>query len=302
MISSKLILSSGESFSGLSPEWQQGDFFGEVVFTTGMTGYVESLTDPSYAGQILVFTYPLIGNYGVPDKSFWESGKIQASGVVIGTADASSDHWNAKKNLFEWLESEKIPLIANVDTRALTKVLRKNGVALGAIATGKAPISFSDPNRTDLIAKVSCKESVRIREGTKRIIAVDCGMKENIVRSLSKYPIELVRVPYDTDYSKEAFDGLFISNGPGDPAKAKTTIAILQKALSRKKPTFGICLGAQTHGPCDRRENLQIEIWPSRPKSSLPGYQSESGDPHIAKSRLRDRWEKLAERLGSDFY
>lgn len=245
MIPSKLILSSGESFPGLSPKWQQDNFFGEVVFTTGMTGYVESLTDPSYAGQILVFTYPLIGNYGVPDKSLWESEKIQASGVVIGTAACSSDHWNAKQGFLEWLESEEIPLIANVDTRALTKVLRKNGVALGAITKRNSLDAFSDPNRTDLIGTVTCKERKVIKQGTKRILAVDCGMKENIVRSLCKYPIEIIRVPYDADYSKEEFDGLFISNGPGDPAKAKTTIDVLKKALSRKKPTFGICLGAQ---------------------------------------------------------
>lgn len=245
MIPSKLILSSGESFPGLSPKWQQDDFFGEVVFTTGMTGYVESLTDPSYAGQILVFTYPLIGNYGVPDKSLWESEKIQASGVVIGTAGSSFDHWNAKQGFLEWLESEKIPLIANVDTRALTKVLRKKGVALGAITKNKTLDAFSDPNRTDLIGKVSCKERKIVKQGTKRILAIDCGMKENIVRSLCKYPVEIIRVPYDVDYSKEEFDGLFISNGPGDPAKAKMTIEVLKKALSRKKPTFGICLGAQ---------------------------------------------------------
>lgn len=300
MIPSKLILQSGEQFPGLSPQWQKGDFFGEVVFTTGMTGYVESLTDPSYKGQILVFTYPLIGNYAVPDRSLWESEKIQASGVVVGTTCSSLEHWNGKQSFLEWLATEQIPLISNVDTRALTKVLRKNGVALGVIAnTGKAPDAYRNPNETDLISKVTCKEkrivyraqdgfvnldSTRqsriglqeerpsqlgkgdekgrfckvaaspnshnlmergINKGSKRIIAVDCGMKENIIRCLARYPLEIVRVPYDYDYSVEEFDGLFISNGPGDPAQAKATIAILQKGLARKKPTFGICLGAQ---------------------------------------------------------
>ena len=245
MIVSKLILQSGEVFPGLSPDWQKGDFFGEVVFTTGMTGYVESLTDPSYAGQILVFTYPLIGNYGVPDNSLWESHKIQASGVVIGTESCSSEHWNAKRNFLDWLASEQVPLISNVDTRALTKRLRKNGVALGSISHGSAPAAFSDPNQSDLIAKVSCKEKTIYSKGSKRIIAVDCGMKENILRSLLRSPVEIIRVPYDYDYSKEDFDGLFISNGPGDPSQAKKTIDILQKALTKKKPTFGICLGAQ---------------------------------------------------------
>jgi carbamoyl-phosphate synthase small subunit len=245
MIPSKLILKSKETFLGLSPEWQEGHFFGEVVFTTGMTGYVESLTDPSYAGQILTFCYPLIGNYGVPDKTLWESGKIQASGVVIAALNSSSDHWNANQNFLAWLKSEKIPLIVGIDTRALTKRLRKQGVVLGAISTSGIPHSFPDPNLTDLVGKVSCKARFTSKGGTKRVIAVDCGMKENIMRSLSKYPIELVRVPHDYDYSGEEFDALFLSNGPGDPANAKATIAILQKALLRKKPTFGICLGAQ---------------------------------------------------------
>ena len=242
---SKLILKSGEIYHGFSPEWQRGDYFGEVVFTTGMTGYVESLTDPSYAGQILVFTYPLIGNYAVPDKSLWESKKIQARGVVIGTATAASDHWNSKQGFLDWLASEKIPLISNVDTRSLTKLLRKGGVALGSISMGKRPLSFSNPNRTDLIGQVSCKERSVLSNGKKRIVAVDCGMKENIVRCLSRYPLEIIRVPYDCDYSQEEFDGLFISNGPGDPEKASKTISVLKKALALKKPTFGICLGAQ---------------------------------------------------------
>jgi carbamoyl-phosphate synthase small subunit len=245
MIPSKLILESGEAFSGLAPEWQKGIFFGEVVFTTGMTGYVESLTDPSYAGQILSFSYPLIGNYTVPDKKFWESGKIQASGVIVGSAAASTEHWNGNLPFLEWLEDEGVPLLSNVDTRALTKRLRKNGVVLGAISDGLAPRSFVDPNETDLIAKVTCKERKITGKGPKRIIAVDCGMKENIMRSLSRYPLEIVRVPYDYDYSQEDFNGLFISNGPGDPRAARATIAVLKKALARKKPAFGICLGAQ---------------------------------------------------------
>lgn len=245
MISSKLVLKSGEKFPGFSPEWQKGDFFGEVVFTTGMTGYIESLTDPSFSGQILTFTYPLIGNYGVPKKSFWESGKIQASGVVVAEASLEGSHWSAEQTFLDWLKSENVPIITGVDTRELTMLLRENGVSLGAISMHKTPVSFPNPNRTNLLSKVSCKEKTITGKGSKRIIAVDCGMKENIVRSLSRYPIEIVRVPYDYDYSKEKFDGLFISNGPGNPAQAKNTIEILEKALKKKKPTFGICLGAQ---------------------------------------------------------
>jgi carbamoyl-phosphate synthase small subunit len=257
MIHSKLILQSGEEFPGLSPKWQASSkshpiSFGEVVFTTGMVGYVESLTDPSYAGQILVFTYPLIGNYGVPERTFWESEKIQASAVVVTEAYPRASHWNAKQNFLQWLESEKVPLIAGVDTRALTMCLRRQGVVLGAIATNGAVPHFEELSTEEkkifsenLLTKVSCKEKITINKGSKRVIVVDCGIKTNIIRNLCRYPLEIVQVPYDYDYSDEAFDGLFISNGPGDPSLATATIAILQKALKREKPTFGICLGAQ---------------------------------------------------------
>ena len=244
MIPSKLVLASGEIFPGLSPSWQQDPSFGEVVFCTGMTGYVESLTDPSYAGQILIFAYPLIGNYGVPEKSLWESEKIQASGVGIASLSGFTSHWNAKSSLLEWLEKEKIPLITGIDTRELTKQLRTKGSALGSICKEK-PDRFWDPNESCLVKKVSALQKSTFGSGLKKIIAVDCGMKENILRHLKKYPIEIEKVPFDYDYSGEDFDGVFLSNGPGDPASCRETIAILKKAMKKKKPIFGICLGAQ---------------------------------------------------------
>lgn len=140
MIPSKLILESGEVFNGFSPVWQQGSYFGEIVFSTGMTGYVESLTDPSYSGQILTFTYPLIGNYGVPNSSFWESEKIQASGVVAGWVCPHPSHWDSKGSFLTWLEEQKVPLITGVDTRALTKLLRKKrGCVRGHLPQKKTP-------------------------------------------------------------------------------------------------------------------------------------------------------------------
>ncbi|HSX10269.1 MAG TPA: glutamine-hydrolyzing carbamoyl-phosphate synthase small subunit, partial [Chlamydiales bacterium] len=246
MIPSKLILESGEVFPGLSPDWQDDAYFGEVVFSTGMTGYVESLTDPSYAGQILTFTYPLIGNYGVPNSSFWESEKIQASGVVTGWTSPISSHWDSECSFLDWLQQQRVPLITGVDTRELTKSLRKKGVALGAICTGdKRPRKFFDPNQTHLVKKVSLPSKQTYGVGPKRIIAVDCGMKENILRCLLKFPLHITRVPYDYDYSNDDYDALFLSNGPGDPAVCKETIAILRKNLKRNKPVMGICLGAQ---------------------------------------------------------
>ena len=243
---SKLLLESGESFHGLPPSWQNESFFGEAVFTTGMTGYVESLTDPSYAGQILVFTFPLIGNYGVPARAFWESEKIQAAGVVVGDVSLWESHWDSECSLLHWLKEERVPLLTGVDTRAIAKTLRKKGVALGAICAANArPRHFPDPNCEHLVKRVSLPTREVYGSGPKTILAVDCGMKENILRNLSAYPVRIIRVPYDYDYSDEEYDGLFISSGPGDPMVCKETIAVLQKAMKKKKPIFGICLGAQ---------------------------------------------------------
>lgn len=246
MVPARLILHNGERYEGYSPAWQTGAFFGEVVFTTGMVGYVESLTDPSYAGQILTFTYPLIGNYGVPKRSFWESDKIHASGVVIEELSSFYAHYQAEKSLLQWLEAQKVPLLFGIDTRELTKSLRKEGVALGAITQeNKDPTSFFDPNTTHLVAKASSPTIKEYGSGKKKIIAVDCGMKDNILRCLLELPVKIKRVPFDYNYLEEDYDGIFISNGPGDPIQCQETIAILQKALLRDKPIFGICLGAQ---------------------------------------------------------
>ncbi len=246
LVPAKLVLQNGEIYEGASPDWCKEDTFGEVVFTTGMTGYVESLTDPSYAGQILTFTFPLIGNYGFPDKQWWESSKAHLRGVVLSEISPFCDHYQAVQTLEGWLRYNQISFICKVDTRALTKSLRIQGVASGAITQSeKIPHSFPDPNKTHLVASVCTKEVREYGQGKKQIIAVDCGMKENIIRSLLQFPLKIKRVPFDYDYSEEEFDGIFISNGPGDPIVCKETVAVLQKALKRKKPVFGICLGAQ---------------------------------------------------------
>lgn len=241
-----LTLSNGVSFEGKSSEELTGPFFGEVVFTTGMTGYVESLTDPSYAGQILVFTYPLIGNYGVPPKSTWESSKIHARGVVVNESCANWSHAQSQYSLEEWLREQNVPLITGVDTRALTKMLRSSGTLLGAITASSSPLTmFEDPSQKNMVSEVTISEKRVLSQGKKRVIAVDCGMKENMIRELLHYPLEIVRVPFDYDYSNEAFDGVFLSNGPGDPRQCHQTIAILQKAMLKRKPIFGVCLGCQ---------------------------------------------------------
>ena len=246
MMLGRLVLKSGEYFTGLIPFQQKDIHCGEVVFNTGMTGYVESLTDPSYAGQILVFTYPLIGNYGVTEPSTWESRRIHVKGVVMSELAANFSNHSATQSLKSWLEQENIPYMVDVDTRALTTRLRKEGVIAGAIAPDTTPSpSFEAFENIDWVKKVSIKEPVTYGEGDKLIIAIDCGMKENIIRCLREFPARIKRVPYNYDFTNEPFDGVFISNGPGDPIHCTETVAIVKKALAKQKPTFGICLGTQ---------------------------------------------------------
>lgn len=246
LVPAHLTLETGETYSGQSPASQQKTCFGEVVFNTGMVGYVESLTDPSYSGQILVFTYPLIGNYGVSHSSTWESPSIQVKGVVMSEIAEHHSNHHAEKSLVTWLAENNIPYITGVDTRALTKQLRLQGVIPGCISfADHKPTHFEDFANTDWVKEVSIKEPRYYGEGEKEIIVIDCGIKENILRALLNFPVRLKRVPYDYDFTEEKWDGLFISNGPGDPKHCTATIHILQKALAKKRPTFGICLGTQ---------------------------------------------------------
>lgn len=248
----RLVLKDGTVFEGKS-FGAGGSISGEVVFNTGMVGYVESLTDPSYAGQILVLTYPLIGNYGVPDKKLWESDKIQVAGLVVAEYSENYSHHAARESLSDWLKRSGVPAITGVDTRALTKKLREHGVMLGLLDA--KPVSamrrrliasdFIDPNKENLVARVSIKKPETYGEGPTTIVIVDCGMKENILRSLLRPSIRIVRVPWDYDFANEPHDALVISNGPGDPNMCEKTIEALKRAMLIRKPILGICLGTQ---------------------------------------------------------
>ena|ERR1039457_6546076 len=225
---------------------------GEVVFNTAMTGYPESITDPSYKGQILVLTYPLIGNYGVPENSienqlsgYFESEKIQVSGLVISDYSAEHSHWNARKSLSDWLYEHKVPGIYGVDTRAITKLLREQGTMLGKIIVDDKDLDFYDPDQENLVKEVSTKNKIVYGNGKYRILLIDCGVKHNIIRHLLKRDTTVIRVPWDHDIRKEEYDGIFISNGPGDPKKCEATIEQLKTAINGSKPVFGICLGNQ---------------------------------------------------------
>lgn len=247
----KLILEDGTTFSGISFGYEQSAA-GEVVFNTSMTGYPESLTDPSYAGQILVATYPLIGNYGVPSEvredgmlKFFESDRIQVTGLIVSDYSFEFSHWNAGESLSNWLIRNQIPALYGIDTRALTKIIREKGAMLGKIVFDEADVDFIDPNLINLVDQVSCKEVISYGNGETRILLIDCGVKNNIIRHFLKRGVTLIRVPWDYDFSTEKYDGLFISNGPGNPKMCEATIRHLQVALKEDKPIFGICLGNQ---------------------------------------------------------
>lgn len=231
---------------------------GEVVFNTGMVGYPEALTDPSYRGQILVLTYPLVGNYGVPDQTiidehglpkYFESNEIHIRALIVSDYSLEHSHWAAKKSLGDWLKAHNIPAVFGIDTRMLTKKLRESGTMLGAVVHNDADeIEFEDPNKLNLVAEVSTK-AVRVygKGNSKKVIAFDCGMKFNIIRYLASLDVELSVVPYDFDLENTSmsYDGIFISNGPGDPTMAEATVKSVRWALTQDKPIFGICLGNQ---------------------------------------------------------
>jgi len=237
----------------------RGHFFGakepasgELVFNTGMVGYPEAITDPSYKGQILALTYPLIGNYGAPAKKYWESDKIQVSGLIIDNYSFNYSHAAAEKSLDQWLKEQKVPGVFGVDTRELTKELRTSGAMLAKIIPNQSPISkslgdFFDPNETDLVGQVSIKETTFYQRGKKTVLLMDCGLKLSIMRALLDRDISIIRTPYNTDLSKikNNYDGVVISNGPGDPKKCKTTIHNIQGLLKTNIPILGICLGNQ---------------------------------------------------------
>lgn len=227
------------------------------MFNTGLVGYPESLTDPSYRGQVLTLTYPIVGNYGVPNTTeldelglvkHLESERIQVSGLLVQDYSHEYSHWNSNKSLSQWLQEEKVPALYGVDTRMLTKIIRDKGTVLGKIEFEGEPLEFSNPNLRNLIAEVSTKEVKVFGKGNPvKVVAVDCGIKHNIIRLLVKRGAEVHLVPWDHDLLGMEYDGLFISNGPGDPALARTLIENVRKVLEsdRTEPVFGICMGNQ---------------------------------------------------------
>ncbi len=255
----RLILEDGTAMDGICFGGEM-PAAGEVVFNTGMVGYPETLTDPSYTGQILVLTYPLIGNYGVPAPSVdafglpvgLESESIRVAGLVVWERALHHSHFEAAMSLHEWLASQAIPALHHVDTRALTRRLRADGTMLGRIEPAGTSIELVDPNASDLVARVSPRQVVSIgcANGTwdkqrPTVVVLDCGCKASIVRNLLTRGLNVIRVPHDHYFLGLEFDGLVISNGPGDPKQCQAAIRNVERALALGVPILGICLGHQ---------------------------------------------------------
>ncbi len=249
-----LILEDGTRFQGFSFGYDAESVAGEVVFNTAMNGYPESLTDPSYRGQIMAMTFPLVGNYGVPPTQtdengisfFMESSHIHMEGIVVSDYSGEYSHWNATESLGEWLIREKVAGITGVDTRALAKHLRIHGSLKGKIwIDGTPDVDYVDPNLINQVAEASCKEVITYGSGSKKVVLVDCGVKDNIVRNLIREDVTLIRVPWDYDFNTIDYDGLFLSNGPGNPEMCSITVEHIRQAIQGDKPICGICMGNQ---------------------------------------------------------
>lgn len=249
--SARLILEDGTIFEGRSFGYPHS-VAGEVVFSTGMTGYPEALSDPSFYGQILVFTFPLVGNYGMPESgnrsallNNYESSKGQVSALIVENYSEYYSHHDASTSLAQWLYNQKIPAITNIDTRALTQKIRETGVMLGKVIIGDVDVPFFNPNDDNLVERVSIPDVQQLGSGKKRVLLMDCGSKHSIISELTNRDIEIIRTPWNYPVMDEHFDGLLISSGPGDPAKCTETVDQVSWAMAQDIPTFGICLGHQ---------------------------------------------------------
>ena len=250
----KIILEDGTEYHGKSFGYQ-GSAAGELVFSTAMMGYPENITDPAYKGQILVMTYPLTGNYGIPCDErennipkYFESDDIQVSALVVTDYTPNYSHWGACKSLDEWMKECHVPGIFGVDTRALTIQLREKGNMPGKVVYCNQDVPFHNFDNNNLVDMVSCTEKIVYGNGAHRILLVDCGVKYNIIRNLLANDATVIRVPWDYDFLNEEYDGLLISNGPGDPKKCDATIQNIAKALQRNQPIIGIGLGGLLMG------------------------------------------------------
>ena len=255
--------------------------FGEIVFNTGMVGYTEALTDPSYNGQILTLTYPLVGNYGVPDPKiadedgipkFFESDKIQIRGLVVHELSLTASHWNLSMTLDEWMYNEKVSGISGIDTRALTKKLRTSGVMMAALAVSDSEIdvdkikkelaSATPYNSEQFMDNVSTKHEKVFGNEKESVVVIDTGAKNAIIRNIRELGYKVILLPWDTSFEKIMSynpKGVVLSSGPGDPEKCHATIDAAKKLIDNNVPTLGICLGAQIIGLAGNTETYKLK-------------------------------------------
>jgi carbamoyl-phosphate synthase small subunit len=279
-----------------------------------MAGYPESLTDPSYYGQILVLTYPLIGNYGMPGQTkqsdlhkYYESSGGKVSGLIVEDYSHNYFHWNAETSLAQWLYNQKIPAISGIDTRALTHKIREKGVMLGKILIEEKEVDFYDPNETNLVEQVSINEPRQYGKGKKRVLLIDCGCKHSIIFELLKRDIQALRVPWDFPISQEKFDGLLISSGPGDPKICLPTIKETQYALNKGIPMFGICLGHQIMALAIGADTYKMKYGHRSQNQPVMNLQtkrcyitSQNHGYAVGNSNLPDDWNSLYKNLNDD--
>lgn len=306
MNSATLILDNGSHFNAIAHNLAHEPVRGEVVFNTGMTGYEETLTDPSYAGQILVFTYPLLGNYGVGTKQNWESIKIQVKAVICSNLICETAHHDCEHSLLACLHKQGIPILSGIDTRELTKILRDNGTMNGQIKLTNT-ISTTPPHQTyaeNLVAQVSTKQINYHGNGKYQILLVDFGVKHNIIRSLLNFDVTIKQVPFDYDYSHEQCDGILLSNGPGDPKDCRQSITILKAALKNDTPIFGICLGSQLLGLAAGADTYKLKFGhrgqnqPVQDTQSLRCYLSSQNHGYaLCHNSLPDDWQIIFTHL-----
>jgi carbamoyl-phosphate synthase small subunit len=276
----KLIFDDGTVLEGMGFGYST-TVFGEIVFNTGMVGYPETLTDPSYSGQILTLTYPLVGNYGVPDPSikdkdgiskFFESGKIQVRGLVVHELSLNASHWNLSMTLDEWMYNEKIPGISGIDTRSLTKKLRDGGVMMAALVVSDEEIDVEEVKKQlesapkydseKFMDDVSTKHEEVYGSEEKTVVVIDTGAKNAILRNLRNLGYKVIKLPWNTSFEKiQSYNprGVVISNGPGDPQNCPDTIHTAKKLIENNIPTLGICLGAQIIGIAGNTETYKLK-------------------------------------------
>lgn len=255
--------------------------FGEIVFNTGMVGYTEALTDPSYNGQILTLTYPLVGNYGIPDltevdedgiSKFFESDMMQIRGLVVHELSQTASHWNLKMTLDEWMYNEKVPGISGIDTRAITKKITSGGVMMAALVVSDEQIdvekikkeltNVTKYNSEKFMDIVSTKEEKIYGDDNQSVVVIDTGAKNAIVRNIRELGYKAIVVPWNTPFDKVMSynpKGVVLSSGPGDPQNCPETIDTAKKLIENNIPTLGICLGAQIIGIAGNTETYKLK-------------------------------------------